>query len=216
MNLSLFSSLYQNRKNFNGRNMSLSKLFGYFIKLMIGELTGSIYNKKIDSYTINKDELISSMKIIDNQIRKSLVRMKVENCIDIEKKEGFENIGSGCLITSIMFGKLMAVTQGKAQFYFPTKANEKYLLKISLLSIPKISGIIEFEDKPIHYFSISTLNSYNITIEVKPEYVTEVISKISISTNKHWSPKYLDKNLFDFPVGVIVRSIELLPTSFRS
>lgn len=210
MNWLLFSKLYVSRTN---KKNNLGKLLRYFIRLKIGELTGHIYNKKSTSQSKNKDELISSMNILDNQIRQTLVRINIESCIDIEKKKGFENIGPGCLISPTPFGNLMAMTQGTASFYFPTKIGQKYLLKLSLLSIPKISGIIKFENKPIHYFSIATLNNYDTTIEIKPEYVKETLSKISISTSRHWSPKYLDKNMVDFPLGVAVRLIDLLSTS---
>ncbi len=149
------------------------------------------------------------MRVIDDYIRKSLIKIKISNLLDVEKKIGFENIGIGCLITPALFGNLIAVTQGEASFYFPTKIKEKHVLKISLLSIPKISGIVKFEDKPIHHFSISTLSEHNVSVEISPELVKDNLSKISISTNRHWSSKYLDKNLPDFPLGVAVRSIEL-------
>ncbi len=210
MNLSFFSNLYQNRNKSHAKNVSFTKILQYFIRLKIGEMTGNIYNKKIVSQKIEKDELTSNMKIIDEQTRSFLEKIKTEGQIDIAHKKGFENIGLGCLISPVMFGNLMAVTQGKASFYLPTKINEKYLLKIALLTIPKISGTIEFEDKPVHNFTISTLSDHNISIEIKPEYVVNPISKIFISTSLHWSPKYLDKNLHDFPLGVMVRSIELL------
>lgn len=208
MNLSLFSNSYR-RKNSNGRNPNWGELFQYFVKLIIGELTGNIYYKNKVSDHVNQDELISNMKIIDVKIREILNRIKIENYIDVEKKKGFENIGYGCLI-SPMFGNLMAVTQGEASFFFPTSINEKHSLKLMLFSVPKVSGIVKFEENIVHRFSISTLSDYNIDIEIKPEYVRETLSKISIAVDEHWSPKYLDKNLNDFPLGIIVKSIKLV------
>lgn len=213
MNLTLFSKLYANRTN-KGNN--LRKLLQYFIRLKIGELTGHIYNKKLILQSQIKDELVYDMKILDNKIRQTLIKINIETCIDIEKKKGFENIGPGCIISPALFGNLMAITQGEASFYFVTKIGQKYMLKLSLLTIPKISGIVKFENMQIHHFSISTLNDYNIILKIKPEYVQETLSKITISTDRHWSPKYLDKNMVDFPLGVAIRSIELLPTLSRS
>jgi hypothetical protein len=209
MNLSLFSNLYKNSKNVNERNTNLSELFRYFIKLKIGELSGHIYYKKLKSDQIYQDELISTRKIIDAQIRRTLGQIKIPNFIDIEKKKGLENIGYGCLISSIKFGNLMAITQGEASFYFPTTINEKHLLRISLLSIPRVSGIVKFEEKMVQRFSISALSDYDVDIEIKPDYVHETLSRISISVDRHWSPKYLDKNVQDLPLGVLIKSMRL-------
>lgn len=205
MNFSLIYSLYKNRTF----SRSKKELLFYFLKLKIGEITGRIFFQNEKPFgNISKNHLLYAEEAIDNSIRKYLLNSS-QNIIELKNKKGFENIGLGSLITPAMFGHLLLITQKKSSFYFKTDINKKLKLKIEFFAIPKTFGEVFFEDKKIHSFEIPTLTKREVILDINPKFVINEVSKITITTTKNWSPRYLDKKLPDFPLGIGITKISL-------
>jgi len=199
MDFSLIHSLYKNRTASRGT----TELLRYFIKLKIGEFTGTIYkssNKKSNELYINF--LIEGEKTLDRYIRKFLANYSTDGIIDVEKKKGLQNIGTGCLVVPNVLEKLIILTQKVASFYFRTDQSKDYNFKIDLVSIPKVSGSIKIEEQIITSFNMGTLGKKTVEIIINQKMIKEKISKISIHIDKCWFPNYLDLNIADFPLGV--------------
>lgn len=203
MNTKFLFELYKNRKTVDNK-YSLSQLANYFIRLKIGEWNGKIYTKPIAEHF---DFLEISENMLDSIIRDALSKIKLGNSIDVIKKIGYENIGLGCFVTPAMLGHPLLITQNVATLYFPTKIGKSLKINAELLAIPKISGTILFENDPIRTFSIPTLTSFKIELNVEQNLVKKSISKITIMVDKCWSPAYLDPKLPNFPLGVGIKSI---------
>ena len=202
--------MYKKRTSNGSIQISSIKLFNYFLKLKLGEKTGKIYCEKKDyKVKLDKFTLRNAEEVIDASIRKTLLKNKIGNIIDIKNKIGLENVGLGAIITPAMFGSLIIITQKKASFYFLTESKKIKKLKFVMLSIPKISGYVKFEDKVVDRFSIPTLTEYKKIIEIEPELIHNKVSKVSIIVDKCWSPNYLDNNLPNFPLGVAIQSIKM-------
>lgn len=209
MNFRLVLDLYKNRRFGDNRALKLSTLVKYYAKLKIGEITGHIYKNPQNSLSIDIPHATEAMEVIEQSIRNTLNKIKLGNIVDVSQKKGLENIGIGCVLTPAMFGNLIALSQSETSFYFSTNDARKYTLKMDLLAIASISGHIKFEKEVIDSFSIPTLTEHQISLAIKPELVTNEISKVTITVDKCWSPHYLDKDLPDFPLGVGIKSIEL-------
>ena len=210
MNIKNLFNLYRNQKFGDSRILSTSTLLRYYIRLKIGEITKQIYKNPINSSSPGIVQTTEALEIIELSIRKTLSGMNLRNIIDVNKKIGFENIGTGCVLTPAMFGNLLAMSQSNTSFYFVTKDTREYTLDMNLIAIASVSGHVKFEEKIIHSFSISTLTERKISLRIKPELAINKISKITISVDKCWSPHFLDKELPDFPMGVGIRFISLL------
>ena len=210
MNIKHLLNLYRNQKFGDSRTLSTNTLLRYYIRLKIGEITKQIYKNPANSSSSEILQTVEALEIIESSIRKTLSGMNLGNVIDVNKKIGFENIGTGCVLTPAMFGNLLAMSQSNTSVYFVTKDTREYTLYMNLIAIASVSGHVKFEEKIIHSFSIPTLTERKISLTVKPELVINKISKITISVDKCWSPHFLDKELPDFPMGVGVRFISLL------
>lgn len=209
MNIKLLVNLYRNRKFGNSRTLATSTLIKYYIKLKIGEITKTIYKNNTNLATPEISHTGEALEIIESSIRETLSKMKLGNIIDVNKRIGFENIGIGCVLTPAMFGNLIAMSQNNTSFYFMTESVKEYTLEINLLAVASIAGHINFEGKQIHSFSIPTLTEHKILLVIRPELITNKVSKITISVDKCWSPNFLDKGLPDFPLGVGITSMSL-------
>lgn len=187
----------------------LGSLLLYFLKLKIGEMTGKIYSIQKSDTSFKSKNISFGEEMLDDHIRKYVEKTSDNNLIDVEKKTGFDRIGTGCIVTPALFGNLVIVTQKKGTFYFKTKKGQDYNLLIELLAVPKISGEVFIENTKIASFKINTLTKHRIFIKIDALLVKGPVSKISIITDKCWTPNYLDDKLPDFPVGICVLRISL-------
>lgn len=210
MNIRLLFDLYKGQKITVNRSLSISTLLRYYIRLKVGELTRKIYKSNSSYCNADIPFMVKVMETVDSSIEETLGKIKLGNEINISQKKGLENIGTGCVITPAMFGRLIVVTQHEASFYFPTNITKEWLLNLNLLAIAKISGHVKFEDKKIYSFSIPTLTEQKVSLKIEPTLISTKISKITITVDQCWSPHFLDKQLPNYPMGVGVRSIELV------
>lgn len=209
MNIKLFS-LYKNRKKGSAREINFLHLIQYFLKLKIGEISGKIYETERESnFTIRNLNIIKDIEILDPYIRKTLHKISSQNVLDVNNRNGLEHIGYGFVITPALFGNLIAVTQGDATVYFNTGIKKIFNLKLTLFAIPKITGHIKFEDKIIGSFSIPTLAEREISFQIESRMIQHEVSKITISTERHWSSRFLDNSLPNILFGIAVKKIEL-------
>jgi len=207
----IISTLYKNRQKSVFTNQNTVKLLYYGLKLKIGEITGKIYIKKkyVSKFTINPELLNESLKFLDSSMRKTLAKMEINNTVDFDNNKGFENVGMGSLFIPHLFGKAIAFTQKDASFYFKTREKKPLTLTINLVAIPKINGDVKFEDTKIGEFSCSTFSERQLNFRINPELIIQDISKITISTEKCWSPRYVLGDIPDFPLGVGIKSMNL-------
>lgn len=212
MNRKLISTIYKNRKKSIFVNHNFIKLLYYGIKLKIGEISGRIYlrNELNNKLNIDLGFLEESTEDLDGYIRESLANIKIKNKIDFEKDKRFENVGMGCLFVPEIFGKIIVFSQKNASFYFKTDLKKPKTLVIELISIPKITGQIKFENTVIGKFSLNTFSEYKKTIKIDPELITQKISKVTILVDYCWLAGYVYKEIPDFPLGVGIKSLELV------
>ncbi len=209
MKIKILQTLYSNRKNSIFRNQKLTKLLLIGLRFKVGEIFGSIYVKekkgkgKLDNVLIKK-----SMNYFDSIIRKTLEKHLNSNQIDFDKK-GLENIGTGCVFIPSIMGKMIIFTQKQAEFYFKIEKNQNPTLRINLISIPKVSGKIEFEDETLQKFSLTSFSEKEISIEIKNELIKYKISKIKISVDRCWNMHNIFKILPNFPLGIGLKSISI-------
>ena len=147
-----------------------------------------------------------SMNYFDSITRKTLEKYLVGNYIDFEKK-GIENIGTGCVFIPSIMGKMVVFTQKEAEFYFRIKKDQNSTLKINLVSIPKMSGKILFENKIVQKFSLASFSEKEISLIVKNEWIEHEISKIKILVDRCWNIHHIIKIIPNFPLGVGIKSI---------
>jgi hypothetical protein len=178
------------------------------VRLKLGEFFGSIYiNQKIGKKNnLDVSILKNSMQEFEIMIRETLEKQKIKNVIDFEKK-GLKNIGTGCVFIPSIMGKMVVFTQKEAEFYFKIKKEQNSILKINLMSIPKISGKIKFEDTVLQEFSLASFSEKKISLKIKNELIEHEISKIKISVDKCWNIHHIFKIIPNFPLGVGIRSI---------
>ncbi len=207
----IISTLYKNRQKSVFTNQNTVKLLYYGLKLKIGEITGKIYIKKkyVSKFTINPELFNESLKFLDSSMRKTLAKMEIGNTVDFDKNAGFENVGMGCLFVPKLFGGTIAFTQKNATFYFKTTEKKPFTLVMNLVAIPKVNGYIKLEDVKIGKFSCSTFSENKLIFKINPDLITQDISKITISTEKCWSARYVLKDIPDFPLGVGIKSMIL-------
>ena len=187
----------------------LGSLLLYFFKLKVGEITGKIYNVQKANITFESKNICQGQEILEESIRKYIDKTSDHNLIDLDKKLGFDRIGLGCFIAPALFGNLIIVTQKNGSFYFKTRKGQNYNLIIEMLAIPKISGKVFIEKTMISSFKINTLTKHRIFVKIDPSLIKNSISKISIVTDRCWTPNYLDNKLSDFPMGAWILRISL-------
>lgn len=205
MKITTIYKYYQNRR----ANKSPGSLLLYFLKLKIGEMTGKIYNVQKTNTSFESKNISLGQEILEESIRKYVEKTSDDNLIDLDKKAGFDKIGLGCFITPALFGNLVIVTQKNGSFYFKTKKGQNYNLIIEALAIPRISGKVFVENTMILSFKINTLTKHRIFVKINSLLIKGPVSKISIVTDRCWTPNYLDDKLPDFPMGIWVSRISL-------
>ena len=188
----------------------LFKFISYYLKLHFGVLTGRIYmdDKNVDqSITIpfNTNDIMS---IIDNGIRNTLQHISLENNLAVTVKKGFEHLGYGCFATRV-FNKIIVLTQGNAAFFFATPSKQSYILMIVFQAIAKVFVTIKIENTILTELHLPSLSNREIIIPINPQLVSYKISKIIISTNRLWSPHFLEPLKHNVPVGVGIIKLEI-------
>ena len=187
-----------------------TKFLYYYLRLNFGVLTNQIYFKpNKNNSTVLSFDFNELLKEFDGQITDFLEKNSLGNIIDVKQKIGFEHLGYGCFVTRI-FDQLSLISQGNATFFFDTKPNNEYKIRIILQSFAKLTVEIKFENKIIGNLSIPSLSEKEVILNIPSSLINKKVSKLEISTDKLWSLKYLDKEQFDVPLGIGIKKIELL------
>jgi len=181
------------------------------MKLKLGEFFGGIYIKQkiFEKDILDLSTVKNSMQYFDSLIRDTVDKQPIQNIINFKKK-GIENIGAGCVFVPAIFGDMIVFTQKEAEFYFKINMNQNVTLKIQLISIPKISGTIIIEEKPIGKFSLSSFEEKKLVVKIDSNLIEQKISKIKISVDKCWNIHHIYELFPNYPLGVGIKHIEIL------
>lgn len=208
MDLDLVSGLWDNDSSTISKMRQLGNIIKYVIRLCYGQATGRIYFQT--KISLHDNLLIESSDVtnqIDTMIRDFLSKINLSNLVDPSEKKGFEHVGYGCFSTKILDKKIL--TQGNATFFFQTRERRKYHLMVRLSSIAKVCVGIKIEDKQLVALNINPLSKKTLDLIIEPDMIKNNISKIIITTDRLWSPHFLDENKIDVPVGIGISLIKI-------
>lgn len=187
----------------------LFKFFWYYCRLQYGIITKKLF---FNWNTQKNPKIIFLKESIEEELDKIMAsflkKQNIGNEIDIMKKKGLEHIGYGSFITNFLSQPIL-FTQNKSVFFFSNtkKINE---LVITFRTIPKMTVNIFVNDKFLKKIDVSTLHRTIKKIRIPKELLTKNVIKVIISTDRLWSPKFIDAKFQEIPTGVGIEKMKLI------
>lgn len=203
-----FNHIHQEQRL--NKMLTFLKFARYLLRLCVGLITGGIYfnNQNLSNFHNVSFDAKETLNAIDDRIRKTLKKCNCGNQIIPSQQRGFEHIGYGCFGTR-KFGNITIWTQGKATFFFLTPSMEHYELKVVIQTIIKNSIKIMIENLTIAEFNLFPLRKKEIILKITPDLIIHDVTKIIVSTDRFWSPHFIDRKENIIPLGVEIKLLEI-------
>jgi len=212
--LDIIFKILKGKKPIVKKGVTLLKFLKYYIKLQYAINTGTIYqqlrnqNKEfvnfVEKLTTDDLELINCLFTKD--VKKYLENRVLANDLDFTKFNGVPQTGPNVINFRDIFQG--AVTIGKATFYIPTKKGFEHQIMLEILNFVPLTLKIEFENHKIIEEKIPKLKSKKFNFTITSEQITNIVSELSVSTDKLWLPsRFLQ--IRSIPIGVVVKSIKV-------